>query len=533
MLYDTRPPGKQAVVLVKNRCELEIKRQERFIKDMEIGIPLIEGDNIVIVGYAGWFCGMARNMTVDGGGTVILLLTSEDYEKRKGMISCETHEIERGIIAVGSYDLSKLEKNPNLLDTDGDGLISLVDPHPNKRDDIAQLDSDRDGIPDNMDPCPHKSDCDDDGLSEWEEIKVWNTDLEKPDTDGDGLADGEEIGKWGTNPNKRDTDGDGLTDREETLGLTAGRTGGWTDPSIRDSDGDGIPDGEDTEQENTPPRIYIEKIVPKGDGDNLLEEGEKAEITYGAVDETGISLIRLSMDGKEIDSHSPNERRCSYSVLTDPLPVGMHEIKVESTDLHRSPKTSHKIVSVRVDRTGPSVYFTSTKTRIGIGEEAVFELLAVNPTEDLTMKVQLRLKPPSGVSVTGTIFAEFGAGVYGSDYTLNPGEKKSFAIRVQANEAGEYEIKAETRYNFEGENKTYMQDESIKLIVAPPTPVSPSTPMVNGTPSVTLRPSKPSPSSKPSFLVPMVLILAIFGFIIVVALVFSTFLKRRGNLKEK
>ncbi len=451
--------------------------------DKEIGIPLIPGDNIVVVGYAGWFIGMTRNMTIDGGGTVILLLTSEEYEKREEMIKSvggRMHDIAegRGIIAVGSYDLTKLEKNLNLLDTDDDGLISLVDPHPNKKDDISLLDSDGDRIPDNMDPCPYKSDCDDDGLSDWEEIKVWNTKPESSDTDGDGFLDGEEKRKYGTNPNKYDTDGDGLSDREEAKGLTAGRTGGWTDPLIYDSDGDGISDGKDTEQENTAPKINIEKTVPIGDGDDLLEEGEKLKITYGAEDETGISLISLSVDGNEIDSHCPNEKRCSYSVLTDSLSLGTYDIKVEATDLHKCPKTGEKIVSVRVDRTGPSVYFKSTKTKIGIGEEAIFTLAAFNPIGNPRMNIQLMLNlPPSGVSVTGATFVEYGAGVYGCNYIIDPGDAlKSFSVRIQGNEEGEYEVKAETRYSFEGEEETKMQDETLKLIVALPTPTPSNVP---------------------------------------------------------
>ena len=342
-LYGRCISAKQGLVMVKNSWEHGIG--DHFIIDKEIGFPLKEGDNIVIVGYAGWFRGMVRNMTVDGGGTVILLLTSEEYEKREGMIKSaggKTHDITegKGIIAVGSYDLTKLEKNSNLLDTDNDGLISLVDPHPDKWDDVSQLDTDGDGLPDDMDPCPIKDDCDDDGLTDWEEIKKYKTDYKNPDTDGDRFLDGDEVRKYGTNPNKRDTDGDSLTDREEQMGLSAGRTGGWTDPLIRDSDGDGISDGEDTEQENTPPKIFI-NTVPTGD-DDRLEEGEKLEITYGAEDRTGISRISLSVDGEEIDSHCPGETRCSYSALTEPLLEGVYEIKIEATDLHESPKQVRK-----------------------------------------------------------------------------------------------------------------------------------------------------------------------------------------------
>jgi len=491
-LYGRSISNKQALIMVKNPWEYGF--EDNFIIDKEIGIPLKEGDNIVVVGYAGWFIGMNRNMTVDDGGTIILLLREDEYDKRKEMISCKTHEIAPGIIAVGSYDLSKLEKNPNLLDRDKDGLISPVDPDPNKFNDVSTLDTDGDGLSDDLDPCPYKSDCDDDGLSDKEELHVWNTEPENPDTDGDGLSDGDEMRKWGTNPNNPDTDGDGLTDKEEALGLTVGRTGGWTDPTIRDTDGDGIPDGKDTEQENTPPRIHIKKPVPIGDDDDLLEEGEKLEIHYGAEDETGISFINLSVDGKEIDSHCPNERRCSYTVLTDSLSLGTHEIKVVATDLHLSPKTSDKIVSVNAERTGPSVYFTSTRLKIQIGEEAIFELSAVNPTEDSTMNVQLRLKPPSGVSVTKIVFVEYGAGVYGNDYILNPGEKKSFSIGIRANEAGEYEVKAETRYSLEGEDKIHMQDETLTLIVEEPSPTPIPTEIVPS--EIPTPPPVPEPTIK-------------------------------------
>ncbi|MCW3142232.1 MAG: PGF-CTERM sorting domain-containing protein, partial [Methanophagales archaeon] len=124
--------------------------------------------------------------------------------------------------------------------------------------------------------------------------------------------------------------------------------------------------------------------------------------------------------------------------------------------------------------------------RIGIGEEAIFILTAVNPTEDSTMNVQLRLKPPSGVSVTGTAFVEYGAGVYGADYVLNPGDEKSFSVRIQANEEGEYEVKAETRYRLEGEDEPKMQEETLKLIVTP-TRLTPS-PLPIPSPTPTPKP---------------------------------------------
>ncbi len=55
------------------------------------------------------------------------------------------------------------------------------------------------------------TDSDSDGLTDWEEVFVWNTYPNIADTDGDGLTDGGEVG-GGTNPLDADENGDGLPD---------------------------------------------------------------------------------------------------------------------------------------------------------------------------------------------------------------------------------------------------------------------------------------------------------------------------------
>ena len=55
------------------------------------------------------------------------------------------------------------------------------------------------------------ADSDGDGLTDWEEVFVWNTYPDIADTDGDGLTDGGEVG-GGTNPRDADENGDGLPD---------------------------------------------------------------------------------------------------------------------------------------------------------------------------------------------------------------------------------------------------------------------------------------------------------------------------------
>ena len=54
-------------------------------------------------------------------------------------------------------------------------------------------------------------DTDDDGLTDWQEIKVYHTDPHIADTDCDGVGDGDEV-QNGTDPLNADTNGDGIPD---------------------------------------------------------------------------------------------------------------------------------------------------------------------------------------------------------------------------------------------------------------------------------------------------------------------------------
>jgi len=58
-------------------------------------------------------------------------------------------------------------------------------------------------------------DSDADGLSNAQELNVYQTNPAQPDSDGDGLSDGDEIGIHFTNPNNADSDGDGVSDYAE------------------------------------------------------------------------------------------------------------------------------------------------------------------------------------------------------------------------------------------------------------------------------------------------------------------------------
>jgi hypothetical protein len=106
-------------------------------------------------------------------------------------------------------------------DSDGDGLVNLLDP-----------DSDNDGFLDGNDPAPADPtlpfiDTDGDGISDDDENNIYGTNPNLADTDADGVDDGVELSYWGNNWNG-DPDGDGVIN--------------LLDP---DSDNDGILDGND------------------------------------------------------------------------------------------------------------------------------------------------------------------------------------------------------------------------------------------------------------------------------------------------
>ena len=105
----------------------------------------------------------------------------------------------------------------NNADTDGDGIsdydeIYTIDTDPLKEDtdkngkEDGEEDYDRDGLTNieekNLGTFMNDKDSDYDGLSDYDEVKVYHTDPLKSDTDGDGLSDYEEVQvakKLGTN----------------------------------------------------------------------------------------------------------------------------------------------------------------------------------------------------------------------------------------------------------------------------------------------------------------------------------------------
>jgi outer membrane protein OmpA-like peptidoglycan-associated protein len=129
--------------------------------------------------------------------------------------------------------------SPYHIDTDIDGLTDFEEVRIYFTSPL-KYDTDDDGLGDYLEIMryntnPLKRDTDDDLLSDYDEVMVHNTDPLKPDTDMDRLTDYEEVILYNTNPRNPDTDYDGLDDYAEVKIYS-------TNPRHPDTDDDGIYD---------------------------------------------------------------------------------------------------------------------------------------------------------------------------------------------------------------------------------------------------------------------------------------------------
>ncbi len=210
------------------------------------------------------------------------------------------------------------------------------------------------------------------------------------------------------------------------------------------------------------PAIRIDKpAIIEYNNNELLEEGEKVTIIYGANDPSGVASIKILLDGAMLESQN---QAGTYTVTTNSLTTGKHVIRVEATDSKSN--SCFEELPITVERTGPSVYFGTTRTAIKKGEDAIFTLSAVNPIGNPSMTIQLILKPPSGVSVTSSSFAKAGSGIYTCTQVIESGDNvRSIEVRLTGNEVGTHEIESEVYYQFRGSPKSPTRYDMLTLIV--------------------------------------------------------------------
>lgn len=191
-------------------------------------------------------------------------------------------------------------------DTDSDGLSNYRESNiTNTNPTLADTDSD--GLNDYVEVYttltdPNDNDSDDDELLDGAEVNVHGSDPHKTDSDSDGLLDAAEVNTHGTSPIDTDSDDDTLTDYEEVLthftnpNLADSDSDGLSDPdelntyfsqpNTADSDGDGLNDGDEVNIHSSSP------IDVDSDDDTILDGIEVRQATFG-FDPTVSSAARL------------------------------------------------------------------------------------------------------------------------------------------------------------------------------------------------------------------------------------------------
>ncbi len=191
--------------------------------------------------------------------------TSSDVDLRTDPVNKDTDgggmkdgmEVEKGLNPLDPDD------DDDLLDSDGDGLLNgeekrSMDLYFQK----TTVDWDKDGRNDHR-PDPYDADTDNDGISDGDEVMVYDTNPLTNDTDGDGLSDHDEIFIHYTDPNDQDSDDDGLSDHTEVTHYFMdmpsyvdwdgdGHLENRTDPNNHDTDSDSISDLREVQRGTNP-----------------------------------------------------------------------------------------------------------------------------------------------------------------------------------------------------------------------------------------------------------------------------------------
>ncbi len=99
------------------------------------------------------------------------------------------------------------------------------------------------------------------------------------------------------------------------------------------------------------------------------------------------------------------------------------------------------------------VQLRPVKTKVCVGEEAIFELTVVNPLSNPKAYLQLTLMAPPGVTVYAGQGVKGGSGLVTTTAVLNPGDATTIRIRIIAVEPGNKIVSGSVFYWFEGESK--------------------------------------------------------------------------------
>lgn len=171
--------------------ELGVTDSKKFFV---LGVIIVVIILIISIGYLGikYFLDarISNNAVINNNNSVIAPLASSSAD----VIPENPNIVEKPIIETGTSTIAtSTNENPEIIATT---TGAIVEP-------MTIVDSDQDGLTDDEERLlgtdPNASDTDNDGLSDREELKVYNTNPLNADTDGDGYKDGDEV-KNGYNP---------------------------------------------------------------------------------------------------------------------------------------------------------------------------------------------------------------------------------------------------------------------------------------------------------------------------------------------
>lgn len=119
----------------------------------------------------------------------------------------------------------------------------------------------------------YSADSDEDGVTDFEEVKTFSSNPLIQDTDSDGLSDSEEAYKFNSNLLIADTDEDGLSDFDEARLYK-------TNPILSDSDGDNLTDTEEFQKGANP-------MIGDTDGDGIVDIADACPSVFGSRERRG------------------------------------------------------------------------------------------------------------------------------------------------------------------------------------------------------------------------------------------------------
>jgi len=102
-----------------------------------------------------------------------------------------------------------------------------------------------------------------------------------------------------------------------------------------------------------------------------------------------------------------------------------------------------------------SIQLRGVTTRINKTETAILSFSSVNFSND-NLEINLVLKVPSGMAVSGASLSNSGGGQYSGEFKISPGETASTRVQVNPTRSGRFDIQGIAKVTTpDGETKTY------------------------------------------------------------------------------